>query len=49
MAGKIYQVRGFDLVNIRFIKCYTGWIVFELLMSKETAKAAMDQQPLRLE
>ncbi|MHC8361656.1 alkyl/aryl-sulfatase [Pseudomonas sp. LS2P72] len=39
---KIYQVRGFDLANITFIKGDTGWIVFDTLMSKETAKAALD-------
>jgi alkyl sulfatase BDS1-like metallo-beta-lactamase superfamily hydrolase len=39
---KIYQVRGFDLANITFIKGNTGWIVFDTLMSKETAKAALD-------
>ncbi|KQN42277.1 hypothetical protein ASE98_13910 [Pseudomonas sp. Leaf48] len=39
---RIYQVRGFDLANITFIKGDTGWIVFDTLMSKETAKAALD-------
>ncbi|MHC8406840.1 alkyl/aryl-sulfatase [Pseudomonas sp. TMB3-21] len=39
---KIYQVRGFDLANITFIKGDTGWIVFDTLLSKETAKAALD-------
>jgi alkyl sulfatase BDS1-like metallo-beta-lactamase superfamily hydrolase len=38
----IYQVRGFDLANISFIKGKTGWIVFDPLTSKETAKAALD-------
>lgn len=42
VAQKIYQVRGFDLANITFIKGDTGWIVFDTLMSKETAKAALD-------
>lgn len=39
---RIYQVRGFDLANITFIKGDTGWIVFDTLLSKETAKAALD-------
>lgn len=39
---RIYQVRGFDLANITFIKGDTGWIVFDTLMSKETARAALD-------
>lgn len=38
----IYQVRGYDLANISFIKGNTGWIVFDPLTSKETAKAALD-------
>ena len=37
----IYQVRGFDLSNISFIKGETGWIVFDPLISKETARAAL--------
>jgi len=42
LPGKIYQVRGFDLANISFIKGKTGWIVFDPLTAKETAKAALD-------
>jgi alkyl sulfatase BDS1-like metallo-beta-lactamase superfamily hydrolase len=38
----IYQVRGYDLANISFVKSKTGWIVFDPLTSKETAKAALD-------
>lgn len=38
----IYQVRGYDLSNITFIKGETGWIVFDPLISQETAKAALD-------
>ncbi len=38
----IYQVRGYDLSNITFIKGNTGWIVFDPLISQETAKAALD-------
>ncbi len=36
----IYQVRGFDLSNITFIRGDTGWIVVDPLISKETAEAA---------
>jgi len=38
----IYQVRGFDLANITFVKGETGWIVFDPLTATETAKAALD-------
>ena len=41
LPGKIYQVRGFDLANISFIKGNTGWIVFDPLTAKETAAAAL--------
>ncbi len=37
----IYQVRGYDMSNITFIKGDTGWIVFDPLMSVECAQAAM--------
>ena len=42
VPGKVYQVRGYDLSNISFIKGDTGWIIFDPLTSKETAKAALD-------
>lgn len=38
----IYQVRGYDMTNITFIKGDTGWIVFDPLMSTECAEAAFD-------
>jgi alkyl sulfatase BDS1-like metallo-beta-lactamase superfamily hydrolase len=39
---KIYQVRGFDLANFTLVKGDTGWIVFDPLTAKETARAALD-------
>jgi len=42
VPGRIYQVRGFDLANISFIKGDTGWIVFDPLTAKETARAALE-------
>lgn len=41
LPDKIYQVRGYDLANITFIKSNTGWIVFDPLTAKETAAAAL--------
>ena len=41
LPDKIYQVRGYDLANITFIKSDTGWIVFDSLTAKETAAAAL--------
>jgi linear primary-alkylsulfatase len=37
----IYQVRGFDLANISFIKGETGWVVIDPLTAKETSRAAL--------
>lgn len=42
VPGRIYQVRGFDLANMTLVKGDTGWILFDVLTSKETAKAALD-------
>ncbi|MBK9739412.1 MAG: MBL fold metallo-hydrolase [Actinobacteria bacterium] len=41
VPGHIYQVRGFDLANISFIRSETGWIVFDPLTATETAAAAL--------
>jgi alkyl sulfatase BDS1-like metallo-beta-lactamase superfamily hydrolase len=41
VPGRIYQVRGFDLANISFIKGDTGWIIFDPLTAAETARAAL--------
>ncbi len=38
----IYQVRGFDLANITFVKGDTGWIVFDPTEAAETARAAKE-------
>jgi alkyl sulfatase BDS1-like metallo-beta-lactamase superfamily hydrolase len=42
VPGRIYQVRGYDLANISFIKGDTGWIIFDPLTAKETAQAALE-------
>jgi len=41
VPGRIYQVRGFDLANMSFVKGDTGWIVFDVLTTKATAAAAL--------
>jgi len=40
VAERIYQVRGYDLANMTFIKGDTGWIVIDVLLTPATAKAA---------
>ena len=37
----IYQVRGYDLSNISFVRGDTGWIVLDPLISVEAARAAL--------
>ncbi len=37
----IYQVRGYDLSNISFIRGETGWIVLDPLITVEAARAAL--------
>ena len=38
----IYQVRGFDLANITFVRGRTGWIAFDVGTVVETARAAWE-------
>ena len=38
----IYQVRGFDLAQITFIRGETGWIVFDPLTAFESSRAAKE-------
>ena len=37
----IYQIRGFDLSQMTFVRGKTGWIVFDVLISAETARAGL--------
>jgi len=41
VPGNIYQVRGFDLSNMTLIKGDTGWIIFDVLLVRETAADAL--------
>ncbi len=38
----IYQVRGFDISNITFIKSDSGWIIFDCGTTAETSSAALE-------
>ena len=42
VTDRIWQVRGFDIANITFVKGDTGWIVIDPLTTAETARAAYD-------
>ena len=37
----IYQVRGFDLANMTLVRGETGWILFDVLLTSQTAAAAL--------
>jgi alkyl sulfatase BDS1-like metallo-beta-lactamase superfamily hydrolase len=41
VPGRIYQLRGFDLANMTAIRGDTGWILFDVLTTRETARAAL--------
>ena len=42
VTDSIYQVRGYDISNITFVRGETGWIVFDPLISVECARAAKE-------
>ncbi len=42
VSDTVWQVRGFDVANITFVKGATGWIVIDPLTTAETAKAALE-------
>jgi alkyl sulfatase BDS1-like metallo-beta-lactamase superfamily hydrolase len=37
----IYQIRGYDLANMTLIRGERGWILFDVLLTRETAAAAL--------
>ncbi|WP_208380165.1 alkyl/aryl-sulfatase [Psychromonas algarum] len=41
VPGKIYQVRGTDLSSISFIRSDRGWIVYDVLLTKESAAQSL--------
>ncbi|MCE2569890.1 alkyl/aryl-sulfatase [Motilimonas eburnea] len=42
LPGKVYQVRGYDLAQISFVRSDNGWVVFDPLTIPETAAAAYE-------
>jgi len=38
----VYQVRGYDLANISFVKSDTAWIIFDQLTFEEATCAALE-------
>jgi len=41
VPGKVYQVRGTDLASISFIRSDNGWIVYDVLLTKEAAAQSL--------
>ncbi len=41
LPSKIYQIRGADLASLSFIKGKTGWIVYDVLTTKEAAAQSL--------
>ncbi len=41
VSDGIYQVRGTDLSNLTLIKGKTGWIAYDVLLTKEASKASL--------
>jgi alkyl sulfatase BDS1-like metallo-beta-lactamase superfamily hydrolase len=41
VAPGVWQVRGYDISNVTFVKSNTGWIVIDPLTTEHTARAAM--------
>lgn len=42
LPGKIYQIRGFDLANMTFVRTGSGWVVIDVLTTEATAKAGYE-------
>lgn len=42
VPGKVYQIRGFDLANMTFVRSQNGWVVIDVTTSKASAKAGYD-------
>ena len=42
IPGKVYQIRGFDLANMSFVRTDSGWIDIDVLTVEESAKAGYD-------
>jgi len=41
IPGKIYQIRGADLASLSFIKGKSGWIAYDVLMTKEASDQSL--------
>ena len=42
VPGKVYQVRGFDIANMTFVRTDHGWVIIDVTCTNEAAKAGYD-------
>lgn len=42
IPGRIYQIRGFDIANMTFVKSDNGWIIIDVTTSKASAVAGYE-------
>lgn len=42
LPGKVYQIRGFDLANMTFVRSEHGWVVIDVLTTEATAEAGYE-------
>ena len=42
IPGKIYQIRGFDIANMTFVRTDNGWIIIDVTTADAPAKAGYD-------
>ena len=42
IPGKVYQVRGFDIANMTFVRTDNGWVIIDVTTADASAKAGYD-------
>lgn len=42
IPGKVYQVRGFDIANMSFVRTDSGWVIIDVMTTDAVAKAGYD-------
>lgn len=42
IPGKVYQVRGFDIANMSFVRTDNGWVIIDVTTAEAPAKAGYD-------
>ena len=45
VTDDIYQVRGLDISDLTLVRGRTGWIIFDVMLARETARARLEAVP----